>query len=108
MLVKTGGFQGGSGDRHGELVEEQQVGFELAHFVGAVGAFGLLLAPDAFEQLPAGTIGDGGGIAFGAAADVDAAWPTVDPLGTVVISPATGARLPGHEGVFRSGAVRTV
>jgi hypothetical protein len=81
VLLEAGGFEGGPGERVGKSVEEQQVGFESANFVNDLAAS----ASFALDELAAGPVGDGGSVAFGAAADVYADNAAVDPLGPVVI-----------------------
>jgi hypothetical protein len=66
----------------------------LADFLGDRGAF----AAVTFGELSAGAVGDGGVVAFGAAADVDADDPAVDAAGAGVIASAIGSGFPGHEG----------
>jgi len=100
VLVEAGSFEGGPGERSGEGIEEQQVGFEVANSVDFVGGEGTFPA-FALDELPDGAVPDGGGVAFGAAADVDADDPAVDPMGAGVIAAAIGAGFPGHDGGSR-------
>jgi hypothetical protein len=94
VLVEAGGFESGPGEQIGEGVEEQQVGFEPADFVNDLTASASL----AVEELAAGPVSDGGSVAFGAAADVNADNAAVDPVGAGVIGAAIGAGFPGHGG----------
>ena len=95
VLLEAGGFEGGPGDQMGEGVEKQQVIFKSANTVNFVGDDGTFPAL-ALDELAAGAVDDGGGVAFGAAADVDADRPAVYPAGAVVVSFAAGASFPGH------------
>jgi hypothetical protein len=93
VLVEAGGFEGSPGEQMGESVEEQQIGFEPADFIGDVGTFPAL----AFDDLAASAIGDGGRVAFRAAANVDADNAAIDAARAGVIASAIGAGFPGHE-----------
>lgn len=96
VLVKASGFESGAGDEIGEFVEEQQIGFELADFVGDKGPF-LAFAVEEFSASP---IGDGGRVALGPATDVDADDPAIPAPCARVIGAAFSACFPGHESGF--------
>ncbi len=82
MLVEAGGFESVPDELMGQSVEEQQVGFKLANLVGDQSPF----AAFALDELSSGPIGNSGRVAFGAAADVDADDPAVDPVRAGVIA----------------------
>jgi hypothetical protein len=65
--------------------------------VGPLAALGL-------EELATCEVDDAGGIAFGAAADVDADDPAIDAVGAGVIAEAVGAGFPGHDGRLSEAA----
>jgi hypothetical protein len=92
VLVVAGGFEGIPGEQGAERVEQEQVGLECAHLIGDDGT----LPAVAVEELTAGAVDDGGGVAFGAAANVDAPDAAVDPLGAVVIPATARSLIPGH------------
>jgi hypothetical protein len=96
----AGGFESSPDELMGKGVEEQQVGFEAADFVGDESTF----AAFALDEFAAGAVHDRGGVAFGAAADVHADDPAVDPVRAGVIASAIGAGFPGHEGGFSKAA----
>ena len=100
VLVEASGFEGAAGDEVTEGVEEQQVGFKFADFVGDGSAF----LPLALGELPAGAVDDGRGVASPAAADVHADDFSVDPAGAGVIASAIGTGFPGHGGGFSKAA----
>jgi hypothetical protein len=103
VLVIAGGVQGRADDTLGELIEDEQVGFELADFVFDFIDVELPLAALAFDQCAIGPVGSCGLVAFVAAAEVLANDPAVDAAGAVVIAFAVGSGFPGHGG-FGSGA----
>jgi hypothetical protein len=94
VLVEAGGFEGIPGDQMGECVEEQQVGFEPANFIGPEGA------PLAFavDELATAKVRDGGRVAWGAAAaaDVDAHHLALHPPGPGVMAKAVRTGFPGY------------
>jgi hypothetical protein len=94
VLVVAIGFEEGTDEGMAQIVEEEQVGLELADVVGAEGAFAAVGV--AVEAL--GPVDDRGRFAFGASADVLADDSAVDAAGTGVIASAIGAGFPGHEG----------
>lgn len=93
-LVIAGGVQDCADDALDELVEDEQVGFELADFVDDV----LVSASVAFEQGAAGPVDSGGRVSFVAGADIFADDPAVDLAGAGVIAFAVGSGFPGHGG----------
>jgi hypothetical protein len=98
MLVIAGGVQNGADDGFGELVEDEQVGFELADFVFEFLFVKLALPALACEQCAIGPIGSRGLIAFFAGADVLADDPAFDRAGARVTARVFGEGEPGHGG----------
>jgi HAMP domain-containing protein len=92
VLVEAGGLESIPDDQVGQSIEKQQVGFEPANFVGPEGA----PLAFAFDEFAAAKVRDGGLVAWGAAADVDAHHLALHPPGSGVMATAVRAGFPGH------------
>jgi hypothetical protein len=103
VLVIAGGVKRGADDRLGELVEDEQVGLELADFVFDFLLIDLALPALTFAEGAVGPSGAGGVVALFAGADVFADDPALHPAGARVTARVFGEGEPGHGG-FGSGA----
>jgi hypothetical protein len=97
VLEVAGGVEGGADDALGELVEDEQVGLELADFGGDFFSVEFPLSALTFAEGAVGPVGSDGLVALVAGSDVFADDPAVDPPGAGVIALSIGAGFPGHE-----------